>query len=96
MGDDDFWDETNPSYLSIDIANSKKIMTGSHITEQHTHEYQQPVPPELLYVTLNKLQAYDSPQNYQLNSPNKFKKLNILLKMDNVTNNVSNTQATDV
>ena len=36
MGDDDFGDGTNPSDVSIDTTNSKEIMTGSHITEQHT------------------------------------------------------------
>ena len=76
--------------------NSKEIIVGSHNTKQHTHKYQGFVPPELLNVTPNKPQAYDLPQNYQLDSPNKFKDLNISSKMDNVTNNVTNTPITDV
>jgi len=31
--DDDIWDGTNLSEVSIDTANSKEVMTGSHITE---------------------------------------------------------------
>ena len=82
--------------MSIDTANNNKIMAESHITEQHTLEYQKPVPLELLSMTPNKPQAYDLPQNYQLDSPNKFKDLNILSKTDNVANNVTNTPASDV
>ena len=58
MNDDDFWGRTNPGDVSIDTANSKEVMTGSHITEQLTHEYQGPIPPELLNVTLNTPQTY--------------------------------------
>ena len=29
----DLWVRSNPSDVSIDIANSKEVMTGSHITE---------------------------------------------------------------
>ena len=36
-------------------------------------------------------QAYDSPQNYQLDSPNNFKDLEILSKTDDDTDNVTNT-----
>ena len=38
MSDDDFWGGTNPGDVSIDTANSKEMMTGSHITEYYTHE----------------------------------------------------------
>ena len=71
-------------------------MVGSHITKQPTLVYQGPIPSELLDITSNEPQAYDSPQNYQLDSPNKFKDLNISQKTDDVTNNVENTPATDV
>ena len=54
MGDDDFWVGTNPSEVPIDIANINEIMTGSHITEQHTLKYQEPVLPELLNMTRNE------------------------------------------
>ena len=36
MNDDDFWGNTNSTDVSIDTANSKEMMTGSHITELHT------------------------------------------------------------
>ena len=95
MSDDNFWGDTNPSDVSIDTMNSKEIMAGSHITEQHTHKYQGPVLSELLNVAPNKPQAYDLPQNHQLDFLNKLKDLNILSKMDIVTNNVTNTPATN-
>ena len=38
----------------------------------------------------------DSPQNYKLDSLDSFKELNILLKVDDVTNNVRNTPATNI
>ena len=39
---DDIWGGTNPSdNVSIDTANSKEVMTGSHITEQHIFKYYQ-------------------------------------------------------
>ena len=59
-------------------------MMRSHITE-HTHKYQAPIPPELSNVASNKPQTYNSLQNYQLDSLNKFKDSNILLKTNNVT-----------
>ena len=96
IGDGDFWDGTNLSDVSIDAENSKEIMTSSHITEQHTHKYQGPVPPELLNVTPNKPQSYDLHQNYQLDSPKQFKGSNILPKTCNVTKNVSSTSATNI
>ena len=92
MSDDNFWSGTNPGDVSIDTANSEEMMVGSHITEQHTHEYQVPVPPELSYAVPNKPQTYDSAQNYQLDSLNKFKDLNILSK----TNNVTHTTGTNL
>ena len=63
-----FWGWTNPGDVSIDTANSKKIMVDSHITEQYTYKYQEPVPPEYLNVTPNKPQAQDLLHNYQLES----------------------------
>ena len=38
---DDIWGGTNQSNVSIDTANSKEVMTGSHITEQHIFKYYQ-------------------------------------------------------
>ena len=43
-----------------------------------------------------KAQVCDLPQNYELDSLKNFKNLNILSKMDNITNNVTNTSATYV
>ena len=47
---DDFWDNTNPTDVSIDTTNSKEKMVGSHITEfrTHTHKDKQPDTTELL------------------------------------------------
>ena len=50
MGGDEFQGNTNPSDVSIDTVNSKEMMTGSHITKQHTCKYQGPDQPELLDV----------------------------------------------
>ena len=36
--DNNFWDNTNPAEVSIDTVNSEEQMTGSHITDFHTHE----------------------------------------------------------
>ena len=36
--DDDFWDNTNPTDMSIDTANSEEKMTGSNITKFHTYK----------------------------------------------------------
>ena len=35
---DDFWDNTNPTDVSIDTVNSEEKMGGSHITKFHKHE----------------------------------------------------------
>ena len=35
---DDFWDNTNPTDVSIDTTNSKEQMAGSHITKFHTNK----------------------------------------------------------
>ena len=46
--DDNFWYSTNPADVSIDMVNSGEQMVGSHITEFHTHEDEQPVIADLL------------------------------------------------
>ena len=46
--DDDFWGKTNLTGVSIDTVNSGEMMTGSHITEFHTSEQEEPVTTELL------------------------------------------------
>ena len=45
---DDFWDNTNSTDVSIDTVNSEEKMTGSHITEIHTYEDEQPIVEDLL------------------------------------------------
>ena len=35
---DAFWDNTNPTDVSIDTANSEEKMAGSHIAKFHTYE----------------------------------------------------------
>ena len=96
MDDDDFCGGTNPSDASIDTTNSKQIMTGSHITEQHTFEFRGYVQPELLNMTPYEPQVCDLPRNYELDSLDNFKDLNILSKTDNDTDNVTNTPDTNV
>ena len=46
--DDDFWNNTNPADVSIDTVNSEEQMAGSHITEFHTPDNEQPVLADLL------------------------------------------------
>ena len=48
MNDDDFWGNTNPTDVLIDIANSEDMMAGSHIIELHTHKQEVPVTTELI------------------------------------------------
>ena len=59
---DDFGGGTNPSDVSIDTTNSEEMMAGSHITELHTHEHKEPVPPELLNQVSNVPEVYDTVQ----------------------------------
>ena len=53
MNDDDFWGNINLTNISIYTANSEEMMTGSHITEFHTHKHKEPVITELLNKVLN-------------------------------------------
>ena len=62
MNDDDFWGGTNPSDVSIDTTNSKEMMAGNHITELHTHKYEEPIPLKLLYKVPNLSQVCDLAQ----------------------------------
>ena len=87
---------TNQNDVSIDTVYSKEIIAGTHITEHLTFESQGPVPPELLSMTPNEPQAYDLSQNYQLDSLKFFEVSTILSKTDHVTNNVTNTPATNI
>ena len=45
---DDFWDNSNPTDVSIDTVNSEGKMAGSHITKFHTHKDKKPVVLDLL------------------------------------------------
>ena len=85
MNDDDFWGGTNPSDVSIDTTNSKEMMAGSHISELHTNEYEEPVPPELLNKVPNVPEVCDAVQKCQLDPSDKSKDLNMLSKINNVT-----------
>ena len=64
MSYNNFWSDTKPGDVSIDTVNSEKTMAGSHITQLHTHECEEPVPPELLNVVPDEPQTYDLTQNY--------------------------------
>ena len=48
MDDDDFWDNTNPTDVSIDTVNSEEMMVGNHITIFYTPKQEEPVTTELL------------------------------------------------
>ena len=39
MDDNDIWSNTNPNDMSVEAANSKEMMTESHITKQYTFKY---------------------------------------------------------
>ena len=54
---DDFWNNTKPTDVSIDTVNSEKKMAGSHITKFHTHDDEQPVVTDLLS---KGIQDYDN------------------------------------
>ena len=92
MNNDDFGGGTNPSDMSIDTANSKEMMVGSHIKELHTHKCENLVPSEFLNVVPNEPQAYILVQNHQLDFSNKSKDSNILSK----TNNLTHTRGIDL
>ena len=53
MDDDDFCGNTNPTDVSINIANSEEMMARSHITEFNTSNQEEPVTTELLNKVLN-------------------------------------------
>ena len=48
---DTIWGCTDPGDVSVDTANSKEVMTGSHIMEQHTYNFCSFDQHELLNVT---------------------------------------------
>ena len=45
---DDFWDNINPTNVSIDTANSEEKMVGSYITKLYTYKDKQSVVRDLL------------------------------------------------
>ena len=71
-------------------------MASGQVTKQHTFKFRGSVQPELLNMIPYKPQAYDLPQDYQLDTQNKFKDQDILLKTNNVIDNVINTPNTDI
>ena len=46
--DDTFWDNTNPTDVSVDTVNSEEQIMGSHITKFHTPDDKQIVLADLL------------------------------------------------
>ena len=85
MNDDDFWGGTNPNDVSIDTTNSEEMMVGSHITELHTHKYEEPVPPELPNKVPNVPEVCDLALQCQLDPSDKSKDSNMLSQTNNVT-----------
>ena len=68
-----FWSGTYPSDVSIDTANSEEVMTGSHITEQHTFSFRGSGQPELLNMSSYRQHGDAFPQNYELDFLDNFK-----------------------
>ena len=46
--DDTFWENTNPTDVSIDTVNSEEQMAGSHITKFHTPKDKEITPEDTL------------------------------------------------
>ena len=86
----------NLSDVSINTANSKAVMVGSHIKKQYTFKFQGFVQPELLKMTPYKPYTSDLPHNYELYSLDNFKDWNILWKANDGTSKVAMTPATHI
>ena len=85
VDDEEFWGNTNPTDVSIDIANSEEMMARSYITEFHTSKQEESVTTELLNKVLNTPEVCDTVQKCQLDPLNKSKSLNMLSKISNAT-----------
>ena len=46
--DDTFWENTNPTDVSIDTVNSEEQMAGSHITKFHTPKDKEITPEDIM------------------------------------------------
>ena len=57
--DDAIWGGTNPYDLSVDTANNKKVMVGSHIMEEHTCTFLRFDQHDLLNATSHKPRKFD-------------------------------------
>ena len=68
---------TNPIDISIDTTNSEIMMTGSHITEFHTHKHEKLVTTELLNKVSNVPEECDTVQKCQFDPLDKSKNTNI-------------------
>ena len=66
-------------------------MAGSHIMEQHTFKFRESVQPGLLNMTSYKPREDSSSQNHDLDFLNNFNDWNMLLKVNDATNNGANT-----
>ena len=66
--DDTFWENTNPTDVSIDTVNSEEQMAGSHITEFHTPEDKEIALEDSLSQVNQQL---DSKNDRQLMAPNR-------------------------
>ena len=60
---DTIWGGTNQSNVSIDTANSKEVMTGSHITEQHIFKYYQ---RQTMLQTMQQIQQLPIPSTKKI------------------------------
>ena len=64
--DDTIWGGTDPCDVSIDTANSAKVMAGSHITEEHTFTFPRFYQRELLNVAAQVPSEDDLSRYYDL------------------------------
>ena len=78
FSNDNIWGGTNPCDVSVNTANSKEVMAGSHIMEQHTVKFRGSIQPEILNVTLYKPRKDDLSWNYDLDFLDNFNDWNIL------------------
>ena len=80
--DDAIWGGTSTCDVSVDIANSKEVMAGSHITEEHIFIFRRSDQHELLNVTAHEPRKDDSFRDYDLYFLNNYHNWN---KPPNVT-----------
>ena len=93
---DVIWGGTNLCDVSVDTANSKEVMAGSHIMEQHIFKFRGSDQHEHLNMTTYNPCKDDLSWNQNLDFLDNFHNWNILSKMNDATNNRANTTETTI